>query len=270
MSSDLKVQRQEEIRLRLEQLDEIYSRASARLIPKVLEHPGCEVRVVGVPKGLRELEDLWIARYWFNYPAWLVVELESARKRFLKDWRTKDIIASYEIGANNMRFFHGRVIPSVLQSLQALRVYLVYPKKPKSNPNRPRGYKDHGSMPEASAVARRSSDRSAAEAEKVLEAFYERRAHNDLSVATILSMEHAGISTEEIQAQVDAGKISFIEENVDPEYHPSEVVARMKALGVDVQETETPLEAIRRFNAGGNGRSLTDLRLEAEIPELDF
>lgn len=235
-----------EILDRLEELDRLYTKLSGQLENQVPCHPTQRIVIRGLPRGIRELQYLlFLQGQGIKFPAWLVLELDDRRRRAMKDWKQREIVSNLvtELLYND-RFLQGRAVPQALQSLEKIRVYLNLPKKPKKT-SRVRGYRDHGSMSDQSTRARRSAN-AQPDPEKVLDTFYEERSKDFLLASQILEMESQGISSEEIQALLDAGEISLQSSSVDSILLPSNLKELLLQAGVEVQPEETPLEALRR------------------------
>jgi len=126
----------------------IEERMYDRLIPVSEYHPGTELVVTGLPKRLRDLLLLqMIEGLPFNIELSITNKVNQQMKSKTKEELQHFLSLRQRLLGDNMseREILGRTLPRILTLLSKIGVNLKLPKKPKHS-QRPRGYKDHGSM----------------------------------------------------------------------------------------------------------------------------
>lgn len=191
----------EAISTRLSQLGTLELKLSTHLSTNALEHPNT---VIGVklPTGrIRDLYLLWSIRTLL--PVYIRMEVEV-------QWETRypKLQVGSLVGLTNyrdrfvvqpdLRFLNGRAKERLLWLINQIRVNLIQPRKPKSS-NRIRGYRDKGTLVEASVTARRESNRAGAALEET-DSLPARFTAWQLACATdLLEREATGEDPERIQ-----------------------------------------------------------------------
>lgn len=234
----------EEIISRVQTLDEIYDRQNARLSTKVLEHPGYYLKITGLS---RKPKILW---YYMQIeeilPAWLAVEVDERARKIKLSSLEKEALSERILRFRNPDQRSLNNVTNVLKChLSRIRVYLCQPKEPKFSPERPRGYKDHGSMREFASVIRSTSNALGSQEMEIFDKFYDARANDYLRASRILEMEARGISTEEIQRRPEAFQPTE-ESLVDPCFHPSNILSKVQ-------------QSLESITPGEGGKPLSDI-----------
>lgn len=229
---------------RVQELDEIYYRQNNLLIPKVLEHPGYFLKIIGLT---RKPKILW---YFMQaeeiLPAWLAVEVNERARKIKLTSLEKEALSDRILKFRNPDQRSLNNVASVLEyHLQRIRVYLCQPKRPEKSPERPRGYKDHGSMREFASVVKSKSNALGSQEMEIFDKFYDARANDSLRASRILEMEARGISTEEIQRRPEASQPTE-ESLVDPCFHPSNILSKVQ-------------QSLESITPGEGGKPLSDI-----------
>jgi len=132
----------------IEVLRRSLERLSNRLIPESEYHPGLELIIQNFPRKMKDLALLFsIKELLPDFIALQVVETWNKRIAKLKGKELRyflDYVDTIRFVRND-RFLQGRALVRLTFILKEMRVNFTYPRKPRKS-NRPRGYKDHGSM----------------------------------------------------------------------------------------------------------------------------
>lgn len=142
---------------RTETLNRMLSEHYDRLIPMSEYHPGIDVIVTGLPKNLKDLSLLVtvqglgkvITSTILTRYETAISMLRGAELRYFATYKDKMISSS----TTQDRQFWGRTLPRLLFLLHRVNVNFKYPRRSRTT-QRPRGYKDHGSMQSNDAKAR--------------------------------------------------------------------------------------------------------------------
>lgn len=191
----------EAISCRLQQLYTIEMKLSTHLSTNALEHPNTVIGIKLPSARMRDLYLLWSIREML--PVYIRMEVEI-------QWETRypKLQAGSLVGLTNyrdrfvvqpdLRFLNGRARERLLWLLKVVRVNLIRARKPKTA-NRIRGYRDKGTLVEASISARRESNRAGASQEET-DSLPERFSAWQLACATdLLERERLGEDPERNQ-----------------------------------------------------------------------
>lgn len=138
----------EQIHASVERLEIVERKMYDRLIPLSEYHPGVNLVTTGLPRKLRDLLLLQcVGGLPFNIELTIrekiATQLKSKSKKELQHFlELRQRLLSDDISDREL---NGRMLPRILYLLKRIGVNLCFPKRPKFQ-ERPRGYKDKGSM----------------------------------------------------------------------------------------------------------------------------
>jgi len=204
----------------LRRLARLEKQLQARLSPQSLYHPGLRIGIKFPTRKMRDYVILWEAREFLPITIRLEVENLFARNSKLH-WKEREILLSFRdkfLVEQDARFLNGRAKERLIWLLQNIRINLIYPKKPKTI-QRPRGYKDHGSMRKEDVSARLAADQRGFREEAERNQCYNDRADQLTRATEILELERQGVPVNVIQG-ASATAVSTEHTDVDGSSHP--------------------------------------------------
>lgn len=184
----------------LRRLASLEEQLQARLSPQSLYHPGLRIGIKFPSRKMRDYVILWEARQFL--PITIRLEVENLFARHSKlHWKEREILLSFRdkfLVKQDARFLNGRAKERLIWLLQNIRINLIFPKKPKTV-QRPRGYKDHGTMRNEAVSARLAADLRGYREEAERNQYYNNRAEQLTRATEILELERQGVPVDVIQ-----------------------------------------------------------------------
>lgn len=194
-----------------------------------------------------DLTLLYLVRELLPWCARMKVQEKFERKFYSNDlvWRRKSLTILDRIFLfNDSNFLNGRCIPRLEFLVKLLRIQMEMKPQPRKV-QRHRGYRDHGSMSEFDAKARKEAN-SVNPIQQELQREYKLRTQDELERATeILLLEKDGFSPEQIQMnQSDKGQLSrtSYDQNRPFQDTPTETLVRGIEFVDNNHESEEPEE----------------------------